>query len=181
MDKGILIVNTGEGKGKTTAALGLGLRAIGHGMKVLMLQFIKGSLPTGELEAVKRLGPDFKIVQLGQGFIKVRNKGGQGELPYTNTILENARVSWDYARQEIFSDLYDMVILDEINNMIDYGLLDVNNVITVLNERPQRLHMVLTGRNAHSKIIEIADTVTDMREIKHVYKKGITAQKGIEF
>ena len=175
MGNGLVIVNTGDGKGKTTAALGIGLRAAGHGLKVLMLQFIKGSQLTGELCAVKRLDPDFKIVQLGQGFIKTR----KGE--HSEATIENARVSWDYAKQEIFSDLYDTVILDEINNMIDYGLLNVEEVISVLKERPKRLNVVLTGRNAHEKIIEFADMVTEMQEIKHPYKKGIKAQKGIEF
>src|SRR5574340_418838 len=135
MGKGLIIVNTGDGKGKTTAALGLGLRAVGHGLKVLMLQFIKGSWHTGELEAVKHLEPNFKIVQLGQGFVKT-HKDEQSE-----EIIENARVSWGYAKQEIFSDLYDIIILDEINNMIDYGLLNVEDVITVLKERSKRLNI----------------------------------------
>ncbi|HHT9111112.1 MAG TPA: cob(I)yrinic acid a,c-diamide adenosyltransferase, partial [Candidatus Brocadiaceae bacterium] len=119
MEYGLVIVNTGNGKGKTTAALGVGLRAVGHGMKVLMLQFIKGSWHTGELDAVKRLEPYFRIVQLGQGFVKTK-KGDQ-----TEEVIENARVSWDYAKKEILSGLYDVIILDEINNMIDYGLLNI--------------------------------------------------------
>ncbi|MDN3514880.1 MAG: cob(I)yrinic acid a,c-diamide adenosyltransferase [Candidatus Brocadia sp.] len=175
MENGLILVHTGNGKGKTTAALGLGLRAVGHGMKVLMLQFFKGTWLTGELCAVKRLEPGFKIIQLGQGFVKTR-KGEHAE-----ATIENARVSWDYAKQEIFSDLYDTIILDEINNMIDYGLLTVEDVISVLKERPKRLNVVLTGRNAHEKIIEFADMVTEMREIKHPFKKGIKARKGIEF
>ena len=175
MENGLVIVNTGNGKGKTTAALGLGLRAVGHGMKVLMLQFIKGTWLTGEICATKRLEPDFKIVQLGQGFVKTRKR------EHSEETIENARVSWDYAKQEIFSDLYDTVILDEINNMIDYGFLNVEDVISVLKERPKRLHVILTGRNANDKIIELADMVTEMREIKHHYKKGVNAQKRIEF
>ena len=175
MRNGLIIVNTGSGKGKTTAALGLGLRAAGHGMKVIMLQFIKGAWHTGELDAVKRLEPNFKIVQLGQGFIKTP-KGAHSE-----EAIENAKESWNYAKQEIFSDLYDTIILDEINNMIDYGLLNVDDVISVLKERPKRLNVILTCRNAHGKIIELADMVTEMQEIKHHYKKGIKAQKGIEF
>lgn len=174
MENGLIIVNTGDGKGKTTAALGLALRAVGHNMEVLMLQFIKGSWHTGELEAVKKLRPNFRIVQLGQGFLRVHKD-------YPEEVLENARVSWDYARQEIFSDLYDMVILDEINYMIDYGLLNVDEVATALIEKPKRLTVVLTGRNAHDKIIDLADIVTEMREVKHHYRKGIKAQKGIEF
>ena len=175
MENGLVIVNTGNGKGKTTAALGLGLRAVGHGMKVLMLQFIKGTWLTGELCAVKRLEPDFRIVQLGQGFVKTQKLEQSGE------AIENARISWDYAKQEIFSDVYNTVILDEINNLIDYGFLNVDEVISVLNKRPKRLNVILTGRNAHAKIIELADMVTEMQEIKHPYKKGVKAQKGIEF
>src|SRR3990170_3993677 len=132
-------------------------------------------LHTGELDAIKRLEPYFKIVQLGQGFIRT-NKEKQAE-----STIENANTAWNYAKKEIFSDLYDVFILDEINNMIDYGLLNVDDVITVLKERPKRLNVILTGRNAHGKIIELADMVTEMQEIKHHYKKGINAQKGIEF
>lgn len=175
VENGLIIVNTGNGKGKTTAALGLALRAAGHGLKVLMLQFIKGSWHTGELDAVKGLEPNFKIVQLGQGFVKTKKTEQSSE------TVENTRVSWDYAKQEIFSDLYDTIILDEINNVIEYGLLNVDEVIAVLQGRPKRLNVILTGRNAHEKIIELADMVTEMQEIKHHYKKGIRAQKGIEF
>lgn len=175
MENGLIIVNTGNGKGKTTAALGIGLRAVGHGMKVLMLQFIKGAWHTGEIDAVKRLEPYFRIVQLGQGFVKTK-KGDQ-----TGEVIENARVSWDYAKKEILSGLYDVIILDEINNMIDYGLLNIEDVVSVLKERPRKLNVVVTGRNAHDKIIDLADLVTEMREIKHPFKKGVRAQKGIEF
>ncbi len=175
MTEGLILVNTGEGKGKTTAALGLGLRAAGHGMKVLMLQFFKGPWPTGECAAVKRLEPDFKIIPLGQGFIKTRKE------EHAEATRENARTSWDYAKREILSDVYSIIILDEINNMIYHGLVSVEEVISVLKERPKRLTVVLTGRNAHEKIIEMADMVTEMREIKHHYKKGTSAQKGIEF
>lgn len=175
MENSLILVHTGNGKGKTTAALGIGLRAVGHGLKVLMLQFIKGTWHTGELDAVKRLHPDFKITQLGQGFIKAQ----KGE--WSEAVLENARTSWNLTKQEIASDAYDMIILDEINNMIDYGLIDVEEAIAVLKERPKRLSIILTGRNAHQKIIEMADLVTEMKEIKHPYKKGIKAQKGIEF
>ncbi|HJW85676.1 MAG TPA: cob(I)yrinic acid a,c-diamide adenosyltransferase [Candidatus Brocadiaceae bacterium] len=175
MENSLILVHTGNGKGKTTAAIGTGLRAVGHGMKVLMLQFIKGTWHTGELDAVKRLHPDFKIIQLGQGFIKSQ----KGE--WSEAVLENARASWNLTKQEIASDAYDMIILDEINNMIDYGLIDVEEAIAVLKERPKRLSIILTGRNAHPKIIEMADLVTEMKEIKHPYKKGIKAQKGIEF
>lgn len=144
-------------------------------MKVLMLQFFKGPWHTGELSAIQRLEPDFKITQLGQGFIKTRKE------KHAEATIENARLSWDYTKHEIFSDVYDIIILDEINNMIYHGLLTVEEVISVLKERPKRLTVILTGRNAHDKIIEMADMVTEMREIKHHYKSGINARKGIEF
>ena len=175
MENGLIIVNTGNGKGKTTAALGLALRAAGHGMKVLMLQFIKGSWHTGELDAAKRLEPQFKIVQLGTGFVRTR----KGE--HTPEVLANAGKSWEHAQREICSGGYDTIILDEINNMIDYGLIDVDDVVSVLKDRPKGLTIILTGRNAHDKILELADLVTEMREIKHPYKKGIKAQCGIEY
>ncbi|MDR4507522.1 MAG: cob(I)yrinic acid a,c-diamide adenosyltransferase [Candidatus Brocadiaceae bacterium] len=175
MENGLIIVHTGNGKGKTTAALGLGFRAVGQGMKVLMLQFIKGSQRTGELHTVKRLEPDFQIVQMGKGFIKACN----GII--SEDIRENVRKSWESAKEAIFSDSYDMVILDEINNVIDYGLVDAEDVISVLKEKPKRLNLVLTGRNARNTLIEMADMVTDMQEIKHHYKNGVKAQRGIEF
>lgn len=131
--------------------------------------------PTGECAAVKRLEPDFKIIPLGQGFIRTRKE------EHTESTRENARISWHYAKQEIFSDLYNIIILDEINNMIYHGLVSVEEVVTVLRERPKRLTVILTGRNAHEKIMEMADMVTEMREIKHHYQRGIKAQKGIEF
>lgn len=175
MENGLILVNTGNGKGKTTAALGLAFRAIGQGMKVLMLQFIKGSKSTGELKAVKFLEPDFKIIQLGQGFIKNCKKD------ISEKAKLNIHESWEYAKQEINSDTHDMIILDEINYAIDYGLLNIEEVVSVLQKRPKRLNVILTGRNAKNEIIELADIVTEMRDIKHHYKNGVKARKGIEY
>ncbi|MCF6149618.1 MAG: cob(I)yrinic acid a,c-diamide adenosyltransferase [Candidatus Kuenenia sp.] len=175
MENGLILVNTGNGKGKTTAALGLCFRAIGHDMKVLMLSFIKNAQGTGEVRAAKLLGHNFKMVQLGRGFIRTQ-KGN-----FSEETIKNATESWEYAKQEIFSDEYDTIVLDEINILIDYGLLSVEDVISVLRNKPRRLNIVLTGRNAKDQIIEIADLVTEMKEIKHPYKKGIKARKGIEF
>ncbi len=175
MKRGLVIVHTGNGKGKTTAAMGLALRAIGQGLKVLMLQFIKGSWKYGELKSIKRLGPDFIIQQLGKGFIC-----SNSELD-DNEIKENICSSWELARKEILSDKHDMVILDEINYVVSYGLLTVEEVLTLLDEKPERLHLIMTGRDAHNKIIERADLVTEMKETKHPYSKGVKAQKGIEF
>ncbi len=157
--------------------MGQALRAVGQGLKVLMLQFIKGTWDYGELESIKRLDPDFKIKPLGKGFIRSKSKSKLND----NEALENINQSWEQAEKEIFSDKYDMVILDEINYVIDFGLLPVDEMLTVLEKKPKRLHIVLTGRNAHEKVIERADLVTEMVEIKHQYSKGIKAQKGIEF
>ncbi len=175
MNKGLIIVFTGNGKGKTTAAMGQALRAVGQGLRVSMLQFIKGTWDYGELKSIKRLDPDFMIKPLGKGFVRSKSKLNDKE------ALENINQSWEQARNEILSDKYDMVILDEINYVIDYGLLPVEELLTLLEEKPERQHIVLTGRNAHKSVVEKADLVTEMIEIKHQYSKGIKAQKGIEF
>jgi cob(I)alamin adenosyltransferase len=175
LKKGLIIVFTGNGKGKTTAAMGQALRAVGQGLKVLMLQFIKGTWDYGELKSIKRLDPDFKIKPLGKGFIRSKSKLNDKE------ALENINQSWEQARKEIFSEKYDMVILDEINYVIDFGLLPVEEMLTLLTDKPEGQHIVLTGRNAHKSVVEKADLVTEMVEIKHQCSKGIKAQKGIEF
>ena len=175
MKKGLIIIFTGKGKGKTTAAMGQALRAVGQGLKVLMLQFVKGTWDYGELESIKRLEPDFEIQPLGKGFIRSNSKLDENE------AQENVTQSWKQARNEILSDKYDMIILDEINYVISYGLLPVEEVLTLFEEKPDRLHLILTGRDAHQSIVERADLVTEMNEIKHQYSKGIKAQKGIEF
>lgn len=175
MKNGLVIVFTGNGKGKTTAAMGQALRAVGQGLRVLMLQFIKGTWKYGELESIKRLAPDFIIQPLGKGFVRANSKLDKRE------AQENVMQSWEQARNEILSDNYDMVILDEINYVISYGMLPLEEVLTTLENKPDRLHIILTGRDAHKSIIEKADLVTEMREIKHPYTKGIKAQKGIEF
>ena len=175
LKNGLIIVFTGNGKGKTTAAMGQALRAVGQGMKVLMLQFIKGTWDYGELVSIKKLNPDFVIRPLGKGFIRSKSKLNEKE------AIENINQAWEQAEKEILSDTYDMVILDEINYVIDFGLLPVEKILSLLEKRPERLHIVLTGRNAHEKVIETADLVTEMKEIKHQYSKGIKAQKGIEF
>jgi cob(I)alamin adenosyltransferase len=173
--KGLILINTGPGKGKTTAALGTGLRAVGCGMKVLMLQFLKGSWHYGELDGVLPFGDNFVLKQLGRGFVKV---GGAETDPED---LRMVHAAWDEARAAILSGEWDLVILDEINYAIGYGMLDPQLVVTALQERPEMVHVILTGRNAHPSLVEIADTVTEMREVKHAYQKGILAQRGIEY
>jgi cob(I)alamin adenosyltransferase len=175
LKKGLIIIFTGKGKGKTTAAMGQALRAVGQGLKVLMIQFVKGTWGYGELESIKRLEPDFEIQPLGKGFIRSNSKLDENE------AQENVNQSWKQARNEILSDKYDMIILDEINYVISYGLLPVEEVLALFEEKPDRLHLILTGRDAHQSIVERADLVTEMNEIKHQYSKCIKAQKGIEY
>ena len=173
--KGLILINTGPGKGKTTAAMGTALRAVGCGMKVLMLQFIKGSWHYGELDAVKAFGADFVMKQMGRGFVK----GGGAETDAEDVRLVEA--AWAEAREAIYSGDWDMVVLDEINYAISYGMLDPAMVAEALRGRPEMVHVILTGRNAHPLLVELADTVTEMREVKHAYQKGILAQRGIEY
>lgn len=173
--KGLVIVFTGDGKGKTTAAMGMALRAAGHGLKCLMIQFIKGGWRYGELEAAKRLSPDFEIIPMGKGFIRP-DKGGPA--PEDLKAIEDA---WSLFREKMAGQAHRMIILDEINNVIAMGLLPVEEVLAAVRNKPRDLHLVLTGRGAHPGIIEIADLVTEMREVKHPYAKGIQAQKGIEY
>lgn len=173
--RGLIIVNTGPGKGKTTAAMGTALRAVGNGMKVLMLQFLKGSWHYGELDAVKAFGDKFVMKQMGRGFVKV---GGAETDPEDIRMVEEA---WAEAAKAILSGEWDLVVLDEINYAISYGMLDPAKVADVLKRKPELVHVILTGRSAHPTIVELADTVTEMREVKHAYQKGIMAQRGIEY
>jgi cob(I)alamin adenosyltransferase len=173
--KGLLLINTGPGKGKTTAALGTALRAVGNGMRVLMLQFLKGSWHYGELDAVQAFGENFVLKQMGRGFVKV---GGAETDPEDIRMVEAA---WDEARAAIESGDWDLVVLDEINYAIGYGMLDPVVVAETLSNRPEMVHVILTGRNAHPLLVELADTVTEMREVKHAYQKGILAQRGLEY
>lgn len=173
--KGLILVNTGNGKGKTTASLGMAFRAWGQGMKVLVLQFIKGGWKYGELKAAEQLGPNFEIRQMGEGFIK-----GPGDKSL-DEHRHAAQEALNAARAEISSGKYDLIILDEILYAIHYGLVPLDDVLDLLAKKPADLHLVLTGRNAPPEIIERANLVTEMREIKHPFAEGIPAQKGIEF
>jgi cob(I)alamin adenosyltransferase len=173
--RGLIIVNTGPGKGKTTAAMGTALRAVGNGMRVLMLQFIKGSWHYGELDSVKAFGDKFVMKQMGRGFVKV---GAEKPDPEDVRLVEQA---WTEAARAIQSGEWDLVILDEINYAISYGMLDPAKVAEVLKQKPEQVHVILTGRSAHPTIVELADTVTEMRQVKHAYEKGVMAQRGIEY
>lgn len=173
--QGLTMVFTGSGKGKTTAAMGMAFRAAGHGLKTLMIQFIKGSWHYGELDAARRLAPHFEIRPMGKGFIRFDRTGPDPE------DMQAVRDAWEVFRQEMASGEYQMIILDEINYVIHYGLLPAEEVIRTLKAKPEGVHLVLTGRNAHPGIVEIADLVTEMNEIKHPFQTGIKAQKGVEF
>lgn len=169
---GLIIVFTGNGKGKTTAALGTVLRAAGHGMKILVLQFIKGTWKYGELESLNKLG--VKIKTLGRGFTWKQSDLKQ------DVIL--AQSGWERAKNAIFSGEYDLIVLDELNYVLSYEFLTVDDVVHVLEKKPERLHVIITGRDASPELIERADLVTEMKMIKHPYHaRGIKAQKGIEF
>ena len=155
--------------------MGTALRAVGNGMRVLMLQFLKGSWHYGELDAVKAFGGKFVMKQMGRGFVKV---GGAETDPEDIRMVEEA---WTEAEKAILSGDWDLVILDEINYAISYKMLDPAKVVAALKQRPEMVHVILTGRNAHPSIVEVADTVTEMREVKHAYQRGIEAQRGIEY
>ncbi|MGA9063013.1 MAG: cob(I)yrinic acid a,c-diamide adenosyltransferase [Terracidiphilus sp.] len=177
--RGLILINTGPGKGKTTAALGTALRAVGCGMKVLVLQFIKGSWHYGELDAAEAFGGSYAgnmvIRQMGRGFVKI----GAAEPDPEDIRLVQA--AWAEAREAIYSGEWDMVVLDEINYAISYKMLEPAAVAEALKGKPEMVHVILTGRNAHPMLVELADTVTEMREVKHAYQKGILAQRGIEY
>jgi cob(I)alamin adenosyltransferase len=174
--KGLLIVYTGPGKGKTTCALGTAFRAVGQGLRVLMVQFIKGSWHYGELDAAKMLGDDkFEIRPMGRGFVKI------GAAETDPEDIRMAEECWEAGRAAIYSGNYDLVILDEINYTISYKMLDAQKVAGALKDRPERVHVICTGRNAHPLLVEQADLVTEMKEVKHPYTKGILAQRGIDY
>ena len=163
-------MHTGDGKGKTTAALGLAVRAFGAGLKVLILQFIKGKKDSGELAALKILGVEVR--QLGLGFITKENFSEQ---------KKSARAAIELAQKKILSGAWDLIILDEINYAVKFNLLDAQEILSLIKIRPPQLHLVFTGRDALPELIDAADLVTEMKLIKHPFQRGIAAQSGIEF
>jgi cob(I)alamin adenosyltransferase len=174
--KGLLMVYTGNGKGKTSAAMGAAFRAVGQGLKVLMVQFIKGSWHYGELDAAKMLPPGtFEIRVMGRGFVKI---GTEKPDPADVEMVQKA---WAMVVEEMQAGRFDMIICDEINYAIHYGMLDVERVVRDLKARPEAVHVISTGRNAHPKLIEAADLVSEIKQVKHPYEQGILAQRGIEY
>lgn len=183
--QGLLLIHTGDGKGKTTAALGLALRSWGDGYRVLILQFIKGGWTYGEMTAIEKLsalplelstGGRIELRRCGKGFTQ-RNSTEEQKQQHALAAKEALQNAGD----EIMSGKWDLIILDEINYAIKFGLLTVDDVISVLKKRPEELHIVLTGRDAAPELQEMADLVTEMGLVKHPFQKGIKAQRGIEF
>jgi cob(I)alamin adenosyltransferase len=174
--KGLVIVYTGGGKGKTSAALGLVLRAVGYNHKVCMVQFVKGSWHYGELDSAKRLAPEFELVTAGKGFVGILDDKSPRE-----EHIKAANDTLAISKEKIMSNKYDVVILDEINYALQLDLLKLDDVIDVIKSKPSELDLVLTGNHAAKEVIELADLVTEMKEIKHPFKSGIKAKKGIDF
>ena len=176
MEKGLVIVYTGGGKGKTTAALGMALRAVGHNQKICIIQFIKGSWHYGELNSLKRLEPEVELVTMGKGFVGIIDDKSPRE-EHEKIAKEGIKLS----KEKIQSKKYDIIILDEVNYAVNLGLIGLNDVLDLIKTKPSELNLVLTGNHAKPEMIEAADLVTEMREIKHPFKSGIKAKKGIDF
>ena len=173
MEKGLIQVYTGNGKGKTTAALGLALRAVGHGLKVLIIQFMKGSIQYGEFESCKKLSPYLTIKQMGrETFVSKTNPD-----PVDIGLVQEG---FALAKKAIADEEYDIVILDEINVAIDYGLIPLSDFLHVLDTKPSGVELIVTGRNARPEVMDRADLVTEMVDRKHYYKEGVSAREGIE-
>jgi len=175
-DTGLVIVYTGGGKGKTTAALGMALRAVGHGFKVAMIQFIKGSWFYGELNSSAKLEPNFELVAAGKGFVGIIDDNKPLE-DHVTAAQEALRIS----REKIASAKYDIIILDEINYAVNLKLITVDDVLELIKIKPKNMTLVLTGNYAKEKVIEAADLVTEMKEIKHPYREGKKAKRGVDF
>lgn len=173
---GLIVVLTGNGKGKTSSALGMVLRATGHGLRSCIIQFMKGDLYAGEWDGVKKLGELVELHHTGKGFC-----GIQGN-PYPfEEHRANAQDAIDLVREKMNSGQFDLLVLDEINNALHLNLVDLEQVLDLLDRKPPLLHLVLTGRDAHPQVVERADTVSEVREVKHAYRKDIEPQPGIDY
>jgi cob(I)alamin adenosyltransferase len=170
--RGLILINTGKGKGKTTAAIGTAFRALGHGMRVGMIQFIKGKWKTGERQLGEQT-PNLTWLTMGRGFT--------WESLDLDRDRKAARAAWDIARGWLLDDGYDLVVFDEITYVINYGFVPLDEILSALQARRSELHVILTGRDAPEELFAIADVVTEMQAVKHPYRDGVPAQKGIEF
>ncbi|KKN04474.1 hypothetical protein LCGC14_1097050 [marine sediment metagenome] len=174
--KGLVVVITGYGKGKTTTALGIMVRACGHNMRVCIIQFMKGDLYAGEWDGIKKMDCQVELISTGKGFC-----GIQGN-PYTHEEhRKNAQDAIALAQQKMESGRFDILILDEINNALKLRLVDLEQVLDIIKRKPALMHLVLTGRDAHPQVIGLADTVSEIKEVKHAYRKGIEPQPGIDY
>ncbi len=174
--KGLIVVITGNGKGKTTSALGMAVRACGHGLRVCIIQFMKGDLYAGEWDGIKLLDCAIELHSTGKGFC-----GIQGN-PYPwAEHRANAQDAIDLVHEKIVSGGFDLLILDEINNAVQLKLVDLEQVLAILRTKPPLMHLILTGRDAHPEVIGLADTVSEIIEIKHAYRKDIEPQPGIDY
>ncbi|WP_018698244.1 cob(I)yrinic acid a,c-diamide adenosyltransferase [Amorphus coralli] len=174
IEKGLLIVNTGKGKGKSTAGFGMIFRALGHGFPVAVVQFVKGRIETGERMALERFDDLVTVKRMGEGFT--------WETQDRQRDIQAARAAWDAAKEMIASSEYRVVLLDELNIVLRYDYLPIEEVVDFLvNERPEDVHVVVTGRNAKDELIEAADLVTEMTMIKHPFRAGVKPQAGVEF
>jgi cob(I)alamin adenosyltransferase len=174
--KGLVVVITGYGKGKTTTALGLAVRACGHNLRTVIIQFMKGDLYAGEWDGIKKMSCPIELIATGKGFC-----GIQGN-PYPfKEHRANAQEAVQLAREKLSSGQVDLLILDEINNALHLKLVDLDQVLELIRTKPPLLHLVLTGRDAHPRVVELADTVSEIQEIKHAYRQGIEPQAGIDY
>ncbi len=173
MKKGLLAVFTGDGKGKTTAALGLTFRALGHGHEVCFIQFIKGNSTTGEAFFSQNCAPHLEFHVMGRGFTWKSED--------LDKDREKAKAAWEFAKKTITENRHRMIILDEITYLLKYKMIEEQDVIDTLSGRPLGQHIIITGRGASDSLIELADLVTEMKAVKHPYSQGVRAQKGFEF
>jgi len=183
LTRGLVQVYTGDGKGKTTAAWGQGLRAVGQGLRVCFVVFMKGDAGIGEIQAAARLAPEVVVRQFGASReeLAARSDGAWWQAQYTEDDKRMAREGLAFAREAISGGDYDLVVLDEVNVGMSEGLLEVNEVLAIVRQRPPHVEIILTGRNSPPQIIEAADLVTEMRSLKHPFDSGVAARRGIEF
>lgn len=174
--QGLVVVITGHGKGKTTTALGIAVRACGHNMRVCIIQFMKGDLYAGEWDGIKKLVPQVELIPTGKGFCGIQGN----PYPYEEH-RKNAQDAIQLTHQKMESGQFDILILDEINNALKLRLVDLEQVLEIIQRKPPLMHLVLTGRDAHPQVIELADTVSEIKEVKHAYQKGIEPQPGIDY
>ena len=172
-EKGLLIVHTGKGKGKSTAAFGMVFRALGHGFRIGVVQFVKGAWATGERDILLKFPELVTIKAMGEGFT--------WETADRQRDIAAARAAWEEAKRMIADPEYKMVLLDELNIVLRYDYLPLEEVLEVLRNKPRDTHVIVTGRNARDELIELADLVTEMTEVKHPFRAGVKAQAGVEF